>query len=294
MNYKIENEILEVTINTLGAELQNVRNKKSGIEYMWQGEESIWKDRGPNLFPVIGRLKEGKYSLDGKDYFIDRHGFAKHTEFNVVSQADNEIVFSIMNNEKTLKVYPFEFEFRVVYTLDENKLIKKYEVVNLSENVMFYEAGGHDGFSLELTQDYKFEDYFLEFKGNETLSQITLDENVLLNKEEAVFKLENGRINLNMDLFIIDTLIFKNIKNSWVKLGSNKHNYSVELNFEGFPYLAVWTKYLPGNNAKYLCIEPWTSLPDCNYLGFELDKKEGIKAVLPGSRDIAEYTVAFN
>ena len=47
----IENENLEVRINSLGAELWSIVDKNDGTEYLWQGDKELWARRAPNLFP---------------------------------------------------------------------------------------------------------------------------------------------------------------------------------------------------------------------------------------------------
>ena len=56
-NISIENEALSVTINTLGAELQSIRHKKTEREYLWQGDPNIWSGRAPIMFPVNVRIE---------------------------------------------------------------------------------------------------------------------------------------------------------------------------------------------------------------------------------------------
>ena len=63
MDFCIKNKLLSVTVNTLGAELQSINYE--GKELLWQGDQSIWGDRSPLLFPIVGRLKndELKYAV---------------------------------------------------------------------------------------------------------------------------------------------------------------------------------------------------------------------------------------
>ena len=67
MIYTLENDSLKVQVNSHGGELWSIQTK-DGAEYLWQGDETYWKDRALNLFPYIARLTEGKYMLDGKTY----------------------------------------------------------------------------------------------------------------------------------------------------------------------------------------------------------------------------------
>ena len=75
MIYTLENDSLKVQVNSHGGELWSIQTK-DGAEYLWQGDETYWKDRALNLFPYIARLTEGKYMLDGKTYEMPIHGLS--------------------------------------------------------------------------------------------------------------------------------------------------------------------------------------------------------------------------
>ena len=65
-----------VSISDKGAELQSVRLKEDNIEYLWQGDSTYWGRRAPILFPIVGRLVDNTYYVDGKPYSLTQHGFA--------------------------------------------------------------------------------------------------------------------------------------------------------------------------------------------------------------------------
>ena len=90
---KIENDCLSVEINEKGAELFSIKSKKTGIEYLWQGNPEFWKDRATILFPICGRLFGGKYTYNGVEYEMPIHGIAKLFEFNAKSLSNTEIEF---------------------------------------------------------------------------------------------------------------------------------------------------------------------------------------------------------
>ena len=56
MIYVIENDKLKVGVETLGAQLASIYSKETNSEYLWQGDENVWKGRAYNLFPYVGRL----------------------------------------------------------------------------------------------------------------------------------------------------------------------------------------------------------------------------------------------
>ena len=77
---KIENSELSVSVSTLGAELMSVSGK-GGTEFLWNGDKNVWSGRAPLLFPICGGLKDDKFTYNGKEYTLPKHGFARHLEF---------------------------------------------------------------------------------------------------------------------------------------------------------------------------------------------------------------------
>ena len=82
----IQNECLTVDIEDLGAQLASVRNHH-GTKYLWQGDADIWARRAPILFPILGRLRENTYLLDGVPHKIGQHGFARDCIFELVEHS---------------------------------------------------------------------------------------------------------------------------------------------------------------------------------------------------------------
>ena len=81
---ELKNEQLAIRVAEMGAELQSVKDSE-GREYMWQAGEQ-WSRRSPILFPIVCSVNNNTYVVDGKEYHLPRHGFARDTEFTVVSQ----------------------------------------------------------------------------------------------------------------------------------------------------------------------------------------------------------------
>ena len=95
MIYTLENDSLKVQVNSHGGELWSIQTK-DGVEYLWQGDETYWKDRALNLFPYIARLTEGKYMLDGKTY----DALIKEVDYNPLAHVVEEVDFqALVSNE---------------------------------------------------------------------------------------------------------------------------------------------------------------------------------------------------
>ena len=261
----LSNNKISASINTIGAEL--IRLEKDNQNYIWTVNETYWNKTSPILFPIVGRLKNDAYTIADKKYELPRHGFARNFEFQILNQTENSVVFVLESNSETLKNYPFEFKLQLEYELDGNELKMNYSVENRSEVTMPFSIGAHPAFAIEDS----FSDYSLQFNEAEEFVSYEL-ENEQFNNSFRKINSENGQINLNYSLFEKDALVFKHLKsNELILLNKNKPVLSVQ--FEGFPYLGIWTK----PNAPFLCIEPWCGLADnINHNG-NIYEKEGIQ-----------------
>lgn len=257
MIHVIENENLVVEINQTGAELFSIKSKKTGLEYLWQGNPEFWKARATVLFPVCGRMYEGKYYYDNKEYEMPIHGFAKLFDFSVEEKTEGSITLSLIGNEQTKKYYPFDFKFAVKYTLIDDKIETLYNVKNLDDKDMYFSLGGHPGFNVPFDANDKFEDYYIEFSSNELDKYVLSDKCFYLNKTQK-FDLVDNKLNLIHDLFDNDALFFMT-NSDVVKLKSNKHANYLEVSYKDMTALGLWHK--PKTQAPYVCIEPWHGIP---------------------------------
>lgn len=142
MIYTLENDSLKVQVNSHGGELWSIQTK-DGAEYLWQGDETYWKDRALNLFPYIARLTEGKYMLDGKTYEMPIHGFVNSSDLEVEEHTAQRLVLKLTDSENTREMYPFAFVYWLTYELVGNKLNVTFAVENNDKKVMYFGVGGH-------------------------------------------------------------------------------------------------------------------------------------------------------
>ena len=187
MIYKLENQQLEIEINSFGAELWFIINKSDRIEHLWQGDKSTWERRSPILFPYCGRLKGNTYKIHGKDYNSPIHGFARDYEHELVQQSDTSITFLLNSNEETFKMYPYQFKLYSRYELEDNKLNYSFEVENCSDNEMLFSIGYHTGLMCPFDNTKTIEGYSLLFEKEETPIEILANSEGLLTGEERVY-----------------------------------------------------------------------------------------------------------
>ena len=163
MNYTISNDQIEVVISDVGAELMSVKSKKDGTEFLWQGDPTFWGGRAYNLFPICGRLADGKYTYEGETYEMNLHGFVRKSVLDATPLARDRIDFGLRSDERTLKMYPFDFEYHICYSLEGSTVRMAISVINHTESSMPFALGGHPGFNVPLAGEGKFEDWRLEF-----------------------------------------------------------------------------------------------------------------------------------
>lgn len=289
MNITLKNDLLTVVISTLGAELQSIL-AADGTELLWQADSAIWGRHAPLLFPIIGRLREGRYTLNGQSVSISQHGFARDTEFTVERQNADSVTLSMGESEATRAVYPFSFRLTVRYQLKGASLVKSHTVTNCSERAMPYELGGHDGFRTTLRAGETMSDYAVEFPGQSVLHPFGMDEHCFLTPEKLDYPLDGNLLSLPPKVFGLDTVVLEDLPCRQVSLVGKKSGYRLSMDFSDFDYLAIWTKPVDFD-TNYVCIEPWTTLPECTFVGSELTDKRGIRVLGSGESETLSYTV---
>ncbi len=255
MNYELRSGKISVLISSLGAEIVCLRDEK-GNDYIWTGEEQVWKRNAPALFPIIGSLYDGKYKYNGDYYNITKHGFLRDMEGAVDYYDSNRISFSFKSNEKTLKMYPFKFEISVMYELSVDGIILKYLVKNLDDKQMYFSLGFHPGFLLPFGgDDAKFEDYYVSFDADGEVKRINITMDGFLTGEKTPF--EQNEVHLTREMFENEAIILENTSKK-VCITSDKSDKQIVMEFPYMNYMTLWT--LPREDAQFVCVEPWTSL----------------------------------
>ena len=288
--YILKNDQLEIGIQHNGAELCSIKNLENNKEYMWQADPEIWGSHAPNLFPVIGALKGNQIKYEGKFYDMPRHGFIRHNEnLEVKNQTETSITFSIKSNEELRKIYPFEFEFELSFTLKDKSVEVNHLVKNMDTKSIYFQIGGHPAFNAPLFEGETYEDYYLEFDQDLTLETYLLGESGLVSDNTKTIIENSDRIQLTKDLFNNDALIFKNITSKNVSLKSKNHGSILSVSYDDFKNLGVWAK--PG--APYVCIEPWLGIADVESTDQNFKTKEGIIELETGIEYSATYSITI-
>ena len=115
MLHTLENSILRITVDNHGAELKSITGISDGTEYLFNGDPKWWKYTSPVLFPIVGKLVNGKYRVNNKEYSLPGHGFGRISDYNCIRKETDEVVFELEWNEETLKSYPYKFRVEIAY-----------------------------------------------------------------------------------------------------------------------------------------------------------------------------------
>ncbi len=285
----IENEMLKVTVNEQGAELNSIYHKITHLEYLWSGDPVFWAKRSPVLFPIVGSLKDNRYYYNEQAYEMGRHGFARESLFTLQQQSGNEISFRLESNLQTLQHFPFDFQFLINYRLFQNNLSVSYQVTNESKTSMYFSVGGHPAFRLPLAGSTVYEDYFLEFNAVENAGRWPISKEGLIENKELPLLMNSNRLPLTKDLFAQDALVFKHLSSNTVSLKSLSTVHGLDFDFTGFPYLGIWA----AKDADFVCIEPWCGIADSVNSNQQLIEKEGINRLDAGMIFSKTWTVTM-
>lgn len=287
----IQNERLTVQVSDEGAELQSILSS-DGIQYLWQGDPEIWRGHGPNIFPYVARLTDGRYTLGGKTYEMKIHGLIKYSTLFVEESSGTDITFRLDSNEETKKHYPADFTYRIRYALDGNRLDVTLLVDNRGSERMYFGIGGHPGFNVPLDQGLEFEDYYLEFSHECHPTKIGFTGDCFLDDENAVCPLEgNRRIRLHHDLFDNDAVVLEHVDHR-VSIRSDKGRHAVTVSFPDFRYVGFW--HAVRKEAPYVCIEPWSSLPSRKGIVEDLSQQADLIRLEPGRQYVNRWSMEFD
>lgn len=278
----LDNGILSVRINELGAEIKSVQ--KNGEERMWPGRPEIWNNTAPLMFPICGGLKENKYTFEGKEYTLNKHGYMRTTMFEMETADTSSAVFLHKSSEETKKNYPFDYELRVIYTLDGDGIKIEYRVDNKSEKTMYFSIGSHEAY---YTPE-GIEDYDVIFPEKETLLARDLYGSIVANTSRTIIK-NSCVLPLYEKFFMLDTLVFTSLKSRSATLRNRKNGKGVRVDFPDASYFLIW--HIP--NAPYICLEPWGGISDIHGSGYDITEKEGITALDVGKTYTATHMITF-
>lgn len=285
----LKNDVLTLKVSRHGAELSSIM--KGDTEYLWQADPAFWARHSPVLFPIVGSVWEGRYRVDGKEYTLGQHGFARDMDFELVGSSETSLRYMLESDEATLAKYPWPFCLEIEYTLQGNRIEVLWEVTNPGSADMYFQIGAHPAFNYpDYDKSDKRRGYF-SFDRKDSLECIRIKEKGCV---DAVTKYPldldaDGMYPLADDTFdVIDTLMLQDSQLRKVTLHRTDGTPWLSLGFTA-PVVGLWSP--PKKNAPFICIEPWYGR--CDRAGYEGDyrDKDWINRLAPGEKFTGGYTI---
>lgn len=272
---EIASDRLRARIDSLGAELTSLRDA-AGRELMTDADPAFWSGRAPLLFPIVGRLRDGRYRLDGREFAMPQHGFARRQAFALVEAAADRAVFRLTDNDATREAFPFAFALDAAFTLEAATLSIDVTVTNRGREAMPASFGFHPAFAWPLPYGAPRAAHRMRFERDEPAPLRALAEGLVAGARPS--PLDGRLLALDDALFAGDALV-------WDRLASGALDYGPEagprlaFEFPGAPMLGIWTK--PG--ARFVCVEPWWGHADPVGFDGEIWDKPGMMRFAPGA-----------
>ncbi|MBP3767911.1 MAG: aldose 1-epimerase family protein [Prevotella sp.] len=284
---ELRNEQISIVVAEKGAELQSIKDVEEK-EYLWQGDPKYWPRRSPILFPLVCSVENDTYRVDGKEYHLPRHGFARDKEFTVIRQGEDRVTLALHESDETLKVYPFCFNLAVTYRLEGNTIHVIWHVENTDKRDIHFQIGGHPAFNVPGMKD-----------GDQLQGCITLDRKEPLvalksyadgshDMEDVPVEAEYGVLEFNNHFFRNDSVKIHNSQVRQAILLDEDDQPAVTVNFRT-PVIAFWSPF--GKQAPFVCIEPWYGIGDPRGYDGEFRDKPLMNHLQPGASFMSEYTI---
>jgi len=226
--------------------------ERGGIVTRWQfqGQEIFYLDearfanpdlsvRGgmPILFPICGNLPDNTYTYKDQRFQLKQHGFARDLPWEVQGETPTSLTLALNSTEKTLEVYPFQFQVIFTYQLAGNTLEIHQRYTNFSQEAMPFATGLHPYF---LTND-------------KTQLQFRIPTTQMWDKVSQETGPFPGSFDMSRDE--IDAAL-RPLTGQSAAVTDGSRNWTITLTYGSvYSTLVFWT--LKGKD--YYCLEPWSS-----------------------------------
>lgn len=287
---QLKNDFLTIGVSSMGAELQSIKDN-GGKEYIWQADPDFWPRHSPILFPIVCGLWEDKYRLCGHEYAMERHGFARDTEFRLVTKTSDRVTFALTDTAETRRMYPYRFNLAVTYRIDGNRIHVIWHVENTDVREIHFQIGGHPAFNLPGIKDGEPMHGTLRFDNKGNIERVFGNVGGCILPERFPVKAVDGLWEFTEESFKDDAVIIDKSQLKQIALLGKDKQPVVTIDMKT-PAVGIWSPY--GKNAPFVCIEPWYGIHDyANYTG-EFRDKYLMNHLQPGASFMSEYTITLN
>lgn len=286
----LKNDQLSILVSEHGAELCSICC--AGKEYLWQADPAFWKRHSPVLFPIVGSVWNNTFTVNGKEYAMSQHGFARDMDFALVSATDSEVHYVLTDSETTHEKYPYAFRLEIGYRIEGKKVHVLWKVANTDDKDIYFQIGAHPAFYYPQYDETPDRGFF-SFAPTSQLKYVGLKEKGCADAGvlHDVPVDEDGLLPLNIHTFDIDTYIVENGQLTGVTILDVKKNPYLTVHFTA-PLVGLWSP--PTKNAPFVCIEPWYGRCDrAGYVG-EYKDRDWVNRLGIGECFEASYTIEIH
>jgi galactose mutarotase-like enzyme len=285
LDHTLESSGISATIKAEGAELCSLKNH-DGLELLWQAGPA-WPRHAPNLFPIVGRLKNDELRHQGKTYPLTQHGFARDRTFAWRERGKTSCTLDLTDDATSRARFPFAFRLAVTYTMDDVHLDVRFEISNTGTEILPASLGGHPAFNWPLLPGVPKEAYAIHFSNDEPAPIRRLRSGLLREKPEPT-PIEGKYLALSEQLFTDDAVILDRPASTSIRYAAD-HGPSIGLQWQGFREFGIWSK---PDGAPFLCLEPWRGFASPVGFDGEFLDKPGIMKIEPGKTEILSYRIS--
>ena len=270
--------------------------------------EMLWAEEGfaggdlrpsrsgtPLLFPFAGRIKDGLFEFEGKEYEIEKtdglgnaiHGYALRSPWRVVESAGDRVTAEFqpsVDDPDALGQWTGDYLLTATYALEGTRLVLDFSAKILSDSRMPYAFGTHAYFRIPLADGAEVEQTFVQAPVNalwESKDLIPTTEATEIGTDEPLPK------GAPLDGREFDTPYRFSPGATETLLKDQENGVALRQTFDDSMTCCVI--FTPGHREA-ICLEPYTSTPDpFNMQAAGVDS--GLRVLEPGETYSTKITL---
>ena len=285
----LTSDLLTISIATHGAELCSIIDR-SGREYLWQADPRYWRRHSPILFPIVGSVRDGHFTIDGRQYSMSQHGFARDSDFTPLGNTGDEAWYELTSSDTTLAAYPYKFRLQVGYRLTGETVTVIWRVTNTDDRDIYFQIGAHPAFYYP---DYGSdgERGYLWFDREDSFTYLRIGDGACASLTPHSQPLDGHLLRLDTHTFDIDTFIIEGSQLTSVALLDRERRPHLTMQFDS-PLLGIWSP--PRKDAPFVCIEPWYGRCDREGFEGEFRDRDHVNRLAAGQTFEASYKIIID
>ena len=243
---------------------------------------------------VLSRLF-GCNMKDGSIGKISENRFARaDLEHTLLCAEGDTIRLELRSDEKSkAERFPFDFVLTSTFRLEGKTVHHTLTVQNPAEAAqeLRFGIGYHPAFRIPFDDQHTTTDY--EFRFDQPESPMILDaypNGLLTGKCGYRWKNEQS-IPLTDDLFENDSFCMAGLRSRTLGIYEKDTGRHIVCNVEGYPYSLIWSA--PAKPVRFVCIEPWQSLPGAEDDPQDWNQRAAAACLAPGEEWSTTLSTTF-